>query len=300
MPALLDLLTTHMSKGRTELHGKVCGLVGISADRDSFGKIDYDRSARETYIYTARYIITSTGSLDVIFIQQNDDNLLKLPLWVTDWERRNLYPAHRVVGLRTRSNPQFKASGSSTANISFSDNGEILVASGLVFDTITTLSKPLYVEGPESDVLPTLAAFHNWWTVFINNIGSTSEDLDVFQRTFCGGSWAPQYSEREFREDQAQRITLFFGLMQRLAPQLLEGEPSMPLPNATIDEADEMREKRERALVSSTALRMHAKRLAISEKKLAGLAPQSTKEDDKIVILMGCNFPVVMRPMNSY
>ncbi len=95
-PSLLDLLSTHMSKGSTLQHDKVYGIVGISADRDSLGKIDYSRSVRETYIHTSRHIIPTTGTLNVIFIQQNDDNVHGLPSWVTDWERRNLFPAHRV------------------------------------------------------------------------------------------------------------------------------------------------------------------------------------------------------------
>jgi hypothetical protein len=64
-----------------------------------------------------------------------------------------------------------------------------------VVDTIAKISEPLYVHGPESEVLPTLKAFHSWWTFFIDNVGSTDENLAVFQRTFVGGSWAPSYSE---------------------------------------------------------------------------------------------------------
>jgi hypothetical protein len=68
-PPLLDVLSTHMSKGSTLLQDKVYGIVGVSADRHSFGKLDYSRSVRETYIHTARHIISTTGSLDVICIQ---------------------------------------------------------------------------------------------------------------------------------------------------------------------------------------------------------------------------------------
>jgi hypothetical protein len=296
-PSLLDLLSAHLSKGSTLQHDKVYGIVGVSADRDSFGKIDYGRSVRATYIHTARHIISTIGRLDVICMQQNDDNVHDLPSWVADWERRNLFPKHRVVSLRYRT-PGFTASGSSIARVSFSHNDEVLTAAGFVVDTIKTVSQPLYVHGPENEVLPTLEKFRDWWNVFVNNVGSSDEDLAVFQRTFCGGSWAPSYSEGEFKEDQTHRLTLFFGLMQRLLPHLIpEGSPiSLTMPaNAA---ADEMIERCERAMVSSAALRMHAKRLVISNEKLAGLAPQLAEVGDKVVVLLGCNFPVVLREVD--
>jgi hypothetical protein len=297
-PSLLELLSTHLTKGSSLCHDKVYGIVGLSADRDSFGKIDYSRSVRETYIHTARHIISSTGSLDVICMQQNDDNIHDLPSWVVDWERRNLFPAHRVVSLRYRT-PGFTASGSSLSKVSFSNHEEVLTAAGFVVDTIATASEPLYVYGPESNVLPTLEKFHNWYNVFIDNVGSTDEDIAVFQRTFCGGSWAPSYSEGEFKEDETQRLTLFFGLMQRLLSHLIAERSPTPLMTPTNPVDTEILEKRERAMVSSAALRMHAKRLVISGRKLAGLAPQLVEVGDKIVVLMGSNFPVVLREVDD-
>ena len=82
--------------------------------------------------------------------------------------------------------PAFAAAGSSQSEGSFAHNDTVLLAAGFVIDTIATVSDPLYVYGPESDVLPTLEKFHNWWNVFNDNVGSTNEDVGVFQRTFVG------------------------------------------------------------------------------------------------------------------
>jgi hypothetical protein len=101
-PALLDLLCMHMSKGSTDPRDKLYGLVGISSDRASFGRIDYERSPRAIFIHTARHIIVKTQKLNIICLQQNDDNQYHLPSWVPDWERRNLYPKHRVKPLHIR------------------------------------------------------------------------------------------------------------------------------------------------------------------------------------------------------
>jgi hypothetical protein len=59
-------------------------------------------------------------------------------------------------------------------------------------------------------------------------------------------------------------------------------------------------EKRELAMVFSAALRMHAKRLVILKNNLLGFAPQQTEVGDKIVVLLGCNFPVVLREVGEH
>jgi hypothetical protein len=51
--------------------------------------------------------------------------------------------------------------------------------------------------------------------------------------------------------------------------------------------------------VSAAALRMHAKRIIISERKLAGLAPKLAEVGDKIAVLLGCDFPVVIREVDG-
>jgi len=107
-PPLLDLLMLHRSKMSTDPQDKVYGLMGIASDSSSFGPIDYERSPRTTFIHIARRIISNTKKLNIICLNQNDDNLYLLPSWVPDWERRKLYPTHRVVGLHIRE-PPFRA-----------------------------------------------------------------------------------------------------------------------------------------------------------------------------------------------
>jgi hypothetical protein len=296
-PALLDLLKLHGSKSSTDPRDKVYGLMGIASDASSFGPINYERSPRATFIHIARRIISNTKKLNMICLKQNDNNAYLLPSWVPDWERRNLYPTHRAVGLHIR-DPPFKASGDTQANVKFLEDGEVLVASGFVVDTITTAAQPLYLEGPESEVTPTLLAFHNWFTVFVNNIGSDPVSLDVFARTFCGGAWYPRYSE--FEKEVSHRLAFFFGLIQRLLPRLLKnGNPVHHLVQDS-ELPREVLEAREHAMVSAAALRMHAKRFILTKTGFAGLAPQEAREGDKIVVLLGCDFPVVLRSVGDY
>ncbi|CZR67879.1 uncharacterized protein PAC_17778 [Phialocephala subalpina] len=296
-PPLLDLLRTHMSKGSTVPHDKVYGLVGISSDRVSFGKIDYERSPRATFIHTAHHIISTTHKLNAICIKQNGDNYFNLPSWVPDWERRSLYPRRRVKLLHIRQ-PPFTASQTKLARVSFTNDKEVMIADGFIIDTIIAAGQTFFVEGPKINIIPALKAFHNWFTLFVNHIGI--EGLDIFPRTLCGGAWDLQYSN--FGPDSPQQLTVFFDLLQKLLPGLLLHGVPLPAPAVNQDHeiAPEVLEARQRAIVASASTRMHAKRLVISRTRLAGLAPQAAEEGDHIVVLLGCDFPVVMRNMGSY
>ncbi len=297
---LLDLLCSHMIKGSTDPRDKVYGLVGISADWSSFGKINYERSTRATFLHTSQYIISRTQKLNVICLKQNDDNPHNLPSWTADWERRNVFPKFGVKPLYIRE-PSFTASQSVKASFSFTGDGEVLRARGFVVDTIITVAQSFQDIGPGTAVVRSirachgLRAFHNWWSVFTDKIGK--ENYEVFQRTFCGGAWAPP--DTEFEQDLSLRLAFFFGMIERLLPELQINSDLLPLlPHLEIE--SRVLEARQYAMVFSASRRMHGKRLVVSSSKLAGLAPQAARPGDKIVLLLGCDFPVVMRDMGTY
>jgi N-acyl-L-homoserine lactone synthetase len=108
----------------------------------------------------------------------------------------------------------------------------------------------------------------------------------------------PHYSD--FGYDASQRFACFVSLIQKLLPGLLKDGTLIPGLHQDEKTASEVLEARAYAVVSSATLQMHAKRFIISRTKLAGLAPRAAEEGDQIVILLGCDFPVVMRNMGSY
>lgn len=74
-----------------------------------------------------------------------------LPSWVPDWERRNLFPRHRIKPLYIRQ-PPFMASVNEVARASFAEDGEVLMARGFLVDTIATRAQSFYVEGDKREV----------------------------------------------------------------------------------------------------------------------------------------------------
>ncbi|RDL31016.1 uncharacterized protein BP5553_09805 [Venustampulla echinocandica] len=298
LPLLVDLLYSHESKLSSEDVDKVYALVGLSLDRETFGAIDYSLPARLVYIHTAKYIITQTECLNVICRQNNDDNPLSLPSWVPDWQRRLLFPHHRVMHMQFRE-PSYEAAGTTKAKFSWppwTNNSEVLQASGFTVCTVKDVAHPFYCPIDERDIRPTLVAFHGWWEFFANAKGSTIDDCEAFQRTFCGGTWAPRYEEFG-REDPSQRVSQFVRLLWKMFPRLIDGMP--PLPTTPLEEGidDVELEKRAKGTVAAAALRMHGKRLVVTESKLVGFAPMAARAGDKIVVLFGCNFPVVLRQL---
>ena len=291
-PSLLDLLYTHMSKHSTDPRDKIYALIGISNSLDTFGPIDYKRSIIDTFTYTARYIISTTGNLDIICICQNEDVKYDLPSWVPDWERRNEYPLHRVMGLHIRY-PQFQASGKNyTAIVSFSENSRILRARGFTVDTIQEVSSKFWINGNHGNnvkVIQTLHTFKEWLALYLRFKGAEAS-LEEFNNTFCGGSWAAVYDVHH-----KKRIQLFCSLFKILLPGVeFSSAPSFSA--ATVESVED-----QRATVSAASLRMHNKRLALSKvEKLACLAPADAREGDLICILLGCDYPVLLRQVDGH
>lgn len=178
--------------------------------------------------------------------------------------------------------------------MNFVGDGEVLITRGFIVDTIVTGGQPFYVDGPRPDIVPALRAFLNWLTLFVDNI--SIGELDIFQRTLCDGTWKYSVSG----QSSSQRLAPFFELIQKLLPGLWKEDPAIQAPFEDTRLAPDVLEARRYAIVASVALRMHAKRHVISKTKLVGLASQTTQEGDKIAVLFGRDFPVVMRNLGSF
>ncbi|KAH8792149.1 heterokaryon incompatibility protein-domain-containing protein [Hyaloscypha sp. PMI_1271] len=280
LPPLVDLLYSHESKLSSEDVDKVYALVGLSLDQEAFGAIDYSLPARLVFIHTAKYIIAQKECLNVICRHNNDDNPLSLPSWVPDWQRRLPFPHHRVMHMQIRE-PSYEAAGTTKAKFSWppwTNNLE-------VFKLQASQSVP-------SRTLRTLSIAPSMNEIFDRR--STIDDCEAFQRTFCGGTWAPRYEDFG-RGDPSQRVSQFVRLLWKMFPRLVDGMP--PMPTMPLEEGidDVELEKRAKGTVAAAALRMHGKRLVVTESKLVGFAPMAARAGDKIVVLFGCNYPVVLR-----
>lgn len=89
--SLLNLLRTYKGFIAGDARDKVYALVGLSKSKVLYGLTDYKRSVRDTFIYTAKHIIQTTHSLDVICVGHQEKNSYELPSWqVKSLIKRNI------------------------------------------------------------------------------------------------------------------------------------------------------------------------------------------------------------------
>lgn len=291
---LLDLLQSHYSKFSTDPRDKVFGLVGISDARSAF-EIDYTWSTEKVFIYTTRFIIEKSRNLNIICSPKRDDSTLFLPSWVSDWTRYDAHTKHREMGLNIRQgHDQWLAGGDNIAKVTFSNDGKTLYAEGIVLDKLETLGIPLNLNEIGKDSLKaklraTCEKFLEYWILYTQIRGQDLDEQDLFERTVFGGSWS---TAGEF--EPKYRLQLLFSLCRRLLPDAVFTAPK----RSFVIEVDN--EKNCENMGSAMSLRMHGYRIVFGLTKLAGLAPWSAQTGDLVCVLLGCSFPVVLRPVEGH
>jgi hypothetical protein len=289
-PTLMELLYTHVSKHSSDPKDKVYALVGLAG----FTRIrtDYTLSIYEAYLNTAWSLISETKSLDLICVSQNDGNKYGLPSWVPDWERRSVYPNHRVMGLHIQQT--FKAAGDSIAICSFSKDRKVLNTRGFVVDKIDKITNPFYMEGGDNQAktMHTLKAFIEWWTLYSSVKGNSA--LSEFRRTMCGGEWHAKYDKHHHH-----RLEIFISLIQHFKEFQLHRFAPPELERSSMNEIPESMEEKY-AAVSAASLRMHSKCLAISDGRRSCFTPRATMTGDLVCVLLGCKYPVVLRRVEEH
>jgi hypothetical protein len=292
------LLYTHKAKYSTLPQEKVFALVGISTSENDFGTIDYDLPVRSVFIHTAQHVIQKLKTLDIICVRQNDVrdkdfDTYKLPSWVPDWERRILSPRHRIVGLHRRDG-KFRASGDAEPDYEFlGEGGIVLKVHGFVVDTIGQVGTHFFLDGnglderEDSKVLHTLDTIEDWWKIYSNTLGSSATE-----KGFCSTVYGGETKKESDPLPPEQRFEAFQSL-EKLLPDQKRMLP--PLKHQTVDT-----EKEYLAMVSAAGIRMHGHRLAISSRqKFSCLVPSLAAIGDRICVLHGCKFPVVLHSVGK-
>jgi hypothetical protein len=285
-PTLLDLLLSHKSKNSTDPKDKVYALVGLCNTRDTFGNFDYSSSMRVVYSHTARHIISTTRQLDVICVRQHDSDQFDLPSWVPDWTRSLRNFGQAIIGLHHHE-PSFSAAGDTTASVSFSEDGYVLKAQGFMIDRIKALGKPFKKHGTPADVLPALAAYHDWATVFFGFKDPSNASKTEFGAAISCGNWLDD------DENLIDRLDSIEQLSQRLGVGFAPDTPG----HAELSPEDDPSLM---AAILSATLTMSRRRLFISASSGSGLAPWDAEIGDQVCVLLGCKFPVVLRPVGGH
>ncbi|KAH8593983.1 heterokaryon incompatibility protein-domain-containing protein [Bisporella sp. PMI_857] len=300
-PPLLDLLLTHKSKKSTDARDKVYALVGISSSKDRFGPIDYSQSPAEVFSHTARHIITTTKKLDVSCVKQHSISQYELPSWAPDWTRLPYQLGYAHLGLHHHK-PDFCAAGDSVASAEFLNDGKVLKTDGFVIGHIKDVGVPFVKKGSPSEVLPTLHAFSDWLRIFCRYKKISPSTKAEFGRVISCGNL--NFTEVATYEKTLGSIAdLSKTLVARFGPtsDALSGLDTRALESSNSQkELSAEDEKKAMAATLSVNLMMNRRRLIITEMDISGLAPWDAVEGDKVCILLGCRFPVILRQIGDH
>ncbi|RDW64068.1 hypothetical protein BP5796_10570 [Coleophoma crateriformis] len=298
-PPLSELLLSHKSKKSTDPKDKVYALVGISSSRNSFGPIDYSLSVRDIYTHTARHIITTSQKLDIICVKQHDLDQFQLPSWAPDWTRPPPHPEHTVIGLH-HSEEDFAAARETEAIFEFSDSGYQLKTKGIIIDTLKATSCAFKRTGSQSEAKPALKTLRQWWHIFSATKGDSLPSRAMFCQVISCGNWHTYDGD-----NYTNKLNAMFSLHNSLWSS--EKNPIMSLlsndevTDTIVACSEEDYEKFQFATILSASLTMNRRRLFISSSGFVGLGPWNMEESDLVIVLYGCRFPVVLRPVeNNY
>lgn len=165
---------------------KVYGLLGLTSERCRASLLpDYSKSVTDVYMDTARYIIDSTGNLNILSTNTNSPRAEDppLPSWVPDWVLRASRPrALLYTGI-------YSASRNYRANITTGPDPSILELKGLPIDLISDISPVIHHE--DASGLNLHGTIRRLYDLVRSHItrrvhnGRTLLDLHLIQRTLA-------------------------------------------------------------------------------------------------------------------
>ena len=284
---LLDLLFLTSQHGdATDSRDKVYSLLGIAAE-GLYNELspDYALSVEDVYTKTARTIIRSSGSLQILSFPEDNPLTVQLPSWVPDWRRRSNSAKRSPLGYQTDDERYFRASGESCTIVASNDDASQLSIFGMdlaaiekvweVTNTMLLLEKgsfrgdlslgiPCTETDPEQETYP-----------------FTGEAMeDAYFRTLTGDQW---YNSERIDHDYRR---LYFPLIHPLLQQAFE-EAVDPPESFWIDIGVSFVKHVDRMLIG--------RKLFLTSDGLLGLCPKGAENGDQICILLGADVPMILR-----
>ena len=288
---LLAVMRSCRSKLTADPRDKVYGILGLLSDRvrKDF-PVNYRLSVKKLYLDVVDHVLSTTKRLDVLCESIHFPphvGSAGLPTWCPDWSH---VPATKAL----QSVAKFSASGTLTAKPRFLDQQRRkLEISAIKLDTIEAHGVAVGTFCTSSDYL---MAFLNWRAIMLDTVqpkGRTrhSRLLDDFSRTLCLDQ-VPDLLNRSHSWSQICHHVFAWFLRDRL-PQLHISQELKDYADATYVLPSDQRRQ---ILQSSFGKRMMGRSFCVTKKKYIGMGSGFMDVDDVVVIPLGCNTPILLRP----
>jgi len=279
--SLLEVLGRYRTSHATDPRDKVYALLRLARDyRQTSSEasldrisVDYARSIESVYHDVAKFLLASTGRLDVLSYCRSKRKIAGLASWIPDWSDTEREP-HPLLGV-------YSATGNSSAVCQM--NGLKLAARGFQFDRITLLGD-VCEDSDFSSVSPS-STFQKWKVLALQNYrcdGVRQDQEEGFFRTLTSDCI------RNNRLDDTT-LPLFREVYRLWDSRVSTGECSKRL-GTTFEDLFETLD-----FFYSLQRAALKRRFFVSEMGLIGLAPEETKVKDVLVAFLGAQLPFVVR-----
>ncbi|OJD36452.1 heterokaryon incompatibility protein [Diplodia corticola] len=295
---LRHLLQYNLNTQATNLRDKVIALLGLTSQecRDALVP-DYSKSITQIYAETAKYIIQSTGDLNILATNTNSDRKSSppLPSWVPDWA---LFASRPPTLLQPS---VYQASGPYAACIGPSSDPNVLEAGGIPIDRIAHVSDAI----APADVRIDTGA-----------LGRTVRKLYDQVLSASGSGSRTRHSDDDDDDDDDDRFwrTLVADRHQ-LPPGDSSSSPSpsysSPAPAAFADlfelflhpspqtQAKTTTTTTTAPLTTEIAQVLATRRVFVTERGRLGVGPAGGRVGDVVAVLMGGEMPFLLREVGE-
>ncbi|KAF7534369.1 hypothetical protein G7054_g6267 [Neopestalotiopsis clavispora] len=287
--ALLDVLIRCRRKFSEKPQDKVFGLLGVlpKSVRKNF-PVDYSDSVKEVFTDVVEFLISATGSLDVICESIHSpphSDPFNLPSWVPDW-------SHIPLMKSLRSSHGFSASEDKKARYKFGNRRNELQISAVYLDTVKRFGVSV---GTKCSTADYLMAFFHWRALLVEEFGEITESKESrrkheeFCRTLNLDQATPSALSDEWMLDCYH---VFSSLIRERLPFLrIDPELQCFINADTIIPPDDRRQ----FLKDYFGEHMMGRAFCITDGGLMGMGSGALMPGDEIVVPFGCRTPVILR-----
>lgn len=298
--SLLEVMRACRGKLSSDARDKVFGVLGVLPEeiRNEF-PVDYSLSAKVVYTHVVDYLLETTERLDVIRESIHFPLYISsasLPSWVPDWSHIPVTTALRY--------PNFAASGDTKAQHRFLDERrrEIEI-SAIYVDTVK--SRGISV-GTLCTLADYLMAFLHWRALLLGSYesyGAADVDLNYAEESFCKSLCLNQIPNTgEFDSDNAW-LTACYHVFASLIQERLACMP-MDVSLQAYARIEMTRESkpyippssRRRFLQEHFGANMMGRCFFITDGDRIGMGTGFMAIGDVIVVPLGCQTPIILRP----
>jgi hypothetical protein len=287
--SLLEVLRACRRKLAADPRDKVFGILGILPEtvRQDF-QANYDLSVKEVYANVVEYLLYTTEQLNIIceaIYFPLHTSSATLPTWVPDWSH---VPQTTALGLSYN----FTASGSTKAKFRFLDeHRNKLEISAIPLDTINRHGISV---GTLCALADFLMAFLHWRALLLgSNDSNDPAEPGALKLAFCRTICLGQVPARWEKNWPQVVYYVFASLLHERLPHLpLDRELQSYLSTDIKINPD----ARRRILQEHVGSRMMGRCFCLTNEGRLGMGTGFMAPDDVIVLPLGCNTPIILRP----